>query len=718
MPPNPTETPKPPSRAGSSGRTPSKSAIHEGRFPPGTVLAERYRIVALLGSGGMGEVYRADDLTLGQAVALKFLPAEIATHEQAIARLRNEVRIARQVSHPNVCRVYDVGTADDSTFISMEYVDGEDLESLLRRIGRLPADKGIQIARKVCAGLAAAHEKGILHRDLKPSNVMLDGRGEAVITDFGLAALAEEIQGGDVRSGTPAYMAPEQLAGKEVTARSDIYTLGLMFYEIFTGRRPYDEKTLPGLVRAQKLATPANPTTLVSDLDPAVERVIMRCLAPDSMKRPPSALAVAAALPGGDPLAAALAAGETPSPQLVAAAGLTTGLSPRVGISCLAAIVIALLGASYLSIRTSALEAMRLQNSPEVLESKARDILQRLGYTAAAADSGQGFVFQSHFLDYVQKNEKPRPDWDRILAGRPSPLRYWYRESPQPMIPVEFHDDALTPALIQRDDPPTTFSGMVNLELDAEGRLVRFQAIPPQFEETTKPAPAADWKPLFSAAGLDASQFQPADPQWLSLAAFDSRAAWKGTWPGTHYPLHVEAAAWRGKPVFFSLIGPWNVPDRMPPEHKQTLQRASAILLLVLALSILIGAVLLARFNLERGRGDRAGALRLAFAIFCVQMLLWICRAHFAPSLGNFLVFLLAISTSLFAAGVLFILYLALEPYVRRHWPQTIISWSRLLTGRLQDPLVASDVVFGLILAMIWILLIQGHDLIMRALGS
>ena len=180
-------------------------------------MASRYRIIALLGKGGMGEVYRADDLTLGQAVALKFLPDDAARDEALLERFRNEVRMARRVSHPNVCRVYDVGEVDGQTFFTMEYVDGEDLASLLRRIGRLPPDKALEIARQLCAGLAAAHTKGVLHRDLKPANIMLDGRGQVVITDFGLAGVADNIRGPEVRSGTPAYMAPEQLAGKEVT---------------------------------------------------------------------------------------------------------------------------------------------------------------------------------------------------------------------------------------------------------------------------------------------------------------------------------------------------------------------------------------------------------------------------------------------------------------------------------------------------------------------
>src|SRR6185369_3169802 len=226
---SPSPTPRPPSSRPLSSLSSSHSSWTKARFVPGTLIAGRYRIIALLGKGGMGEVYRADDLSLEQQVALKFLP-EAATDEQTLERFRNEVRIARRISHPNVCRVYDIGQSDDQVFLSMEYIDGEDLSSLLRRIGRLPSDKALEIARKICAGLAAAHDKGVLHRDLKPSNIMLDGRGEILIMDFGLAGFLHEIE--DVRSGTPAYMSPEQLAGKEVTERSDIYSLGLVLYEL------------------------------------------------------------------------------------------------------------------------------------------------------------------------------------------------------------------------------------------------------------------------------------------------------------------------------------------------------------------------------------------------------------------------------------------------------------------------------------------------------
>jgi serine/threonine-protein kinase len=176
----------------------------------------------------MGEVYRADDLKLEQPVALKFLPPDLEADTGRLERLFGEVRMARQVSHSAVCRVWDIGEADGQHFLSMEFVDGENLSSLLRRIGRLPADKALDIAKQVSAGLAAAHEKGVLHRDLKPANVMLDGQGKVRITDFGLAGLAETLTDEDVRSGTPSFMSPEQLLGREVTVRSDIYALGLL----------------------------------------------------------------------------------------------------------------------------------------------------------------------------------------------------------------------------------------------------------------------------------------------------------------------------------------------------------------------------------------------------------------------------------------------------------------------------------------------------------
>src|SRR5262245_14059846 len=256
----------------------------------------------------MGEVFRADDLVLGQPVALKFLPDQLVGDADRLARFRKEVATARRVSHPNCCRVYDLADHAGPPFLSMEYIDEENLDALLRRVGRLPEEKAVEVARQLCQALAAVHEQGLLHRDLKPANVMLDGRGKVRLTDFGLAAAAEELSATELRSGTPQYMAPEQLAGKEVTARSDLFALGLVLYELFTGRKAFPAASRDELARLHESGPPSKPSSHVSGLNPAVEQAILRCLAKDPKDRPRSAAEVLAALPG-DALAAAVAAG-------------------------------------------------------------------------------------------------------------------------------------------------------------------------------------------------------------------------------------------------------------------------------------------------------------------------------------------------------------------------------------------------------------------------
>src|SRR5213080_487912 len=405
--PPPTPTP---SRTPRSTPTPnpltSSDAISGGRFTPGQFLAERYRIVALAGRGGMGEVFRAEDLTLGQIVAMKFLPERLSQDARALARFYAEVRNARQVSHPNVCRVFDIGETDGTLFLTMEYVDGEDLASVVRRIGRLSPDKATEIARQICAGLAAAHERGVIHRDLKPANIMLDGAGKIRITDFGLAGIAASIQGEEARAGTPAYMAPEQLAGREVTTRSDIYSLGLVLYEILTGQRAFEASTLRELVRLRESGTITHPSTLVRDLDPLIERVILRCLESDPDKRPASALQVAAALPGGDPLAAALAAGETPSPEMVAASGETEGMRPHLAAFLLALTLVGLIALLFVADRDKLHNRTPLDNPPEVLAARAREIIQQLGYTDPPIDEAYSFQVQRDYLNYLQDQNK------------------------------------------------------------------------------------------------------------------------------------------------------------------------------------------------------------------------------------------------------------------------------------------------------------------------
>lgn len=202
-------------------------SLDSGNFVAGTILASRYRIIGLLGKGGMGEVYKAEDIKLSQIVALKFCLIS-SKRQNALERFIGEVRTARQVSHPNVCRVFDIGEIDGRHFLSMEFIDGDDLSSLLRRIGRLPSERAVEIARQLCVGLSAIHQAGILHRDFKPANVIIDGKGKARITDFGIAGLAEEIEKTRFASARPLICRRSRFAEKMFRSKA-IFTRSAWF---------------------------------------------------------------------------------------------------------------------------------------------------------------------------------------------------------------------------------------------------------------------------------------------------------------------------------------------------------------------------------------------------------------------------------------------------------------------------------------------------------
>src|SRR5207253_4216002 len=267
----------------------------------------------------------------------------------------------------------------------------------------------------------AAHAGGVLHRDLKPSNIMIDADGNARITDFGLAGLAEEFREDERHAGTPAYMAPEQLSGQGATIRSDIYSLGLVLYELFTGKRAFEAASFAEMIELRKSdATPTSPSSYVKEIDPVVERLILRCLEREPEKRPASALQVAAALPGGDPLAAALAAGETPSPEMVAAVPKEGVLRPRVAVSLFIALLLLIVAATYLAGQRMLHRMVPLEKSPEVLDERAREIAQKFGYTAQPVDSAQGFDVDTSYLLYLSDTDKSRTRWEKLRTGQPA----------------------------------------------------------------------------------------------------------------------------------------------------------------------------------------------------------------------------------------------------------------------------------------------------------
>ncbi|HEX3744274.1 MAG TPA: serine/threonine-protein kinase [Bryobacteraceae bacterium] len=655
----------------------------EGRFLPGTLLGGRYRILTLLGRGGMGEVYRAMDLTLGQSVALKFLPEEAARNQSLLERFHGEVRVARVVSHPNVCRVYDIGQVEGMPFISMEYVDGEDLASLLTRIGRLPADKAVETGRKLCAGLAAAHDRGVIHRDLKPQNIMINKRGEVVIMDFGLAAIANELTGAEARNGTPAYMSPEQIKGGVVTAKSDIYALGLVLYELFTGKRPFEAHSLQQLIDLQEAAQLNSMTSVAADIDPVVEKIIRRCLDPDPAKRPASALGVVAALPGGDPLAAALAAGETPSPEIVAAAGKMEGMPRRYSVPCLALVMLLLLATIPMRQARTALVHGGLDQSPDVLAHQGREIAASLGYPERPTDTAVRLYHREDVLYFLRHLPEPH-HWDQWLSWEPA-IGAVYRESPQPLV-------ASPLALVDNQHPPNTLPGMTRTVLDGNGRLLDFTAIPRPAQADL--APPVDAATLFRAARLDLAQFHDTAPLGLPATPFDRQVAWRGPLP--HFPdrqLQVEAAWWKGRIVRASILYPWEQKPAVAPAAA-TIDLRDVWLRGMIALAALF-VIPMARRNWVRGRADRLGAFHVALASLLLQAVAWAGSFHPAANMAVFDLFVNAVAQWLFGAAVLWFCYLALEPEVRAHWPHSIVTWNRVLAGRWLDAQVGAHILIG-----------------------
>ena len=281
--------------------------------------------------------------------------------------------------------------------------------------------------------------------------------------------------------------------------------------------------------------------------------------------------------------------------------------SPRSSSASIVAFAVAL--------RTSPLDRMRPEYSSEVLAQKARDIVAGLGLPSRGLDQAYEFAWNEDLTKYIQDNDKPSPHWNEVLKQSPSPLNFWYRQSPDPLTGLAFHTDLLTPGIVDREDPPPLQSGMTQVELDHRGRLTFFETIPPQREDAPTHAAPVDWKPLFALAGLDPSKFQTTEPLWNWLAASDTRAAWTGQWPESGRPLRVEAAALGGRPVAFMLGRTVAEAVAHAPASPARVNVTIITCCPRSPFGILSAAGLLALKNLRSGRGDRRGAARLAFGM-------------------------------------------------------------------------------------------------------
>ena len=450
--------------------------------------------------------------------------------------------------------------------------------------------------------------------------------------------------------------------------------------------------------------------------DPVVERVILRCLEKDPKARPRSVAAVAAALPGGDPLAAAIAAGETPSPEMVAAAGGEEGMKPAAAWTCLLLILAGLALTAWLSPRAYRHGHVPLEKPPEVLVERSKEIIRRLGYTEKPLGTAWGFSGNGEYRSWVEEHDKSKSRWKDMEDGRPAAIYFWYRQSPGQLIPERFRGEDFGGVQVTESDPPPMTSGMIGVELDPLGRLIRFEAVP---SSGARPASsnALDWSVLLAEAGLDAAALSPSEPQWLPPSYADARAALVESKPERpDRPLRVEAAAVGGRPVFFELAGPWSRPPRTTrPAELTGVGRDFDLLFLGI---LVVGAALIARRNLRLGRSDRRGAMRLAVLTFAGSMLSWVFLASHVAGDSELTLLLLGASVFLFLAGVSWLLYVALEPLIRRRWPDSLIAWTRLLSGRFSDPLVGRVLLAGALLGVFAAISRELRELALRTFAA
>jgi hypothetical protein len=513
-------------------------------------------------------------------------------------------------------------------------------------------------------------------------------------------------------------MAPEQFAGKGASVRSDIYALGLIFYEVFTGRRAFEAQTLAELRSKKETSSPTAPSEIARDIDPIVERVILRCIEKDPRQRPASAAQVAAALPGGDPLAAAIAAGETPSPEMVAASGSTEGLKPWVAWTCLASLILCIGISVVLGRQNDFLRRVSMEQPPEVLTKTAQDILKKFGYTEAPADSASRFFPAGEYILHVRKTDRSPRRFEKMPGLA---LQFWYRQSPRLLYHVGPSSG------IELDDPPVTNEGEAVVWLDCRGRLTGLHVIPAKKSAQSDVVRQQDWSAaLFEAAGLDKAKYTEVEAESISAAYADTRKAWKGPLPdlpGT--AVRIEAAALDGKPVSWRLIVPsWDnfstgtLPSIQPLPG--TGEKAAFVIGSVgLFLLLLVGPAFFARRNLRLGRGDRSGAVRLACFIMCLLAAAWIFKEHhLASSDYEVSLFILSAAIWLFVAGYVWVMYIAIEPYARRRWPGMLIGWSRLLAGNYRDPLVGRDLLLGVLTMAVFVALGSVIFLISDSLGA
>ena len=367
------------------------------------------------------------------------------------------------------------------------------------------------------------------------------------------------------------------------------------------------------------------------------------------------------------------------------------------------AVIVALVPVVLLSQKTQVVHYLPLERSPDVLADAAHQIVTRLGHAETVADAAWGFT-PTDFLNYLRETDQTSTRYERLRSGQPPGVTFWYRQSPAALSTDSF----LLGGVVTLNDPSARVAGMVNVMLDLKGRLHFLQAVPSRLEEPEARQPAPDWPALFREAGFDPRRSRRSPPRWVPPVFADTRAAWTGAYPDRpDIAIRVEAAAWRGTPVYFQIFEPWSANTLGGPGGPQRVT-AAAVLPFVLLGAIFTGAFLLARRNLRLSRGDQIGALRLALILCLMHVVAGLMTAHLTYELIPTMRTLgLLMGRGLLLGMMVYAIYMALEPDVRRRSPETLIAWSRVLAGRLKDPLVGRDLLLGILLGVVHHLLEQ-----------
>jgi len=423
---------------------------------------------------------------------------------------------------------------------------------------------------------------------------------------------------------------------------------------------------------------------------------------------------VAAALPGGDPLAAALAAGETPSPEMVAAAGQSEAFEARIVAANLVWIGLSLIVLVVLFQRLQVVNHIDLPKVPAALQDRAAEIVGKLGYGDKMVSSASGLGLDLDWARSIDATHREPGRWSLLSTPRPVTVNFWFRTSPRLLVPAgrENNITGLNPAL--------SISGMTLTVLDPAGHLMEFHAVPDPIETAAVAGKAANWRTLFEAAGLPIAEFTEGVPRWVPLAYSDERRAWDGRVPERpDLPIRVEASAFAGRPVFFVVTGSWDRSSRGPQAAVSRFTASMADIANFVMPAMMVIGLALARRQVRLKRGDRVGAFRAATITFVISLAAWVFSGSHVPSFSAELNRIFgAVAKALFEGALLWLIYLGVEPYVRRLSPDSLIGWTRLIGGQWRDPHVGRDVLIGVSAGMLMTLFFSIHNLLPPLIGE